>query len=239
VKETKKEERLTPPEPTTGDRAHLLYKALLSPIPGATELFERFVTPPLQKRTQRWMEDVAEALKDIEKKQGVTLDELQNDERFVTIMMQATSIAVRNHQREKLAALKNVIVNSVLGSNVGEDFELVFVRLVDELTPAHLYLLKFFVDNDDNLKSLKSYPEIYQLFLPIATKAISQDEFKMLIGDLASRGLIWVSPDIDDFEDIYQASALLLNSTRDDLPRIIITEVAKKFLKFISYSLGA
>jgi hypothetical protein len=61
----------------------------------------------------------------------------------------------------------------------------------------------------------------------------------MILGDLNTRGLIWISQDINDFEDIYQASTLLLEETNDDLPRIIITDVAKKFLKFISYSLGA
>jgi hypothetical protein len=60
----------------------------------------------------------------------------------------------------------------------------------------------------------------------------------MILGDLNTRGLIWISQDINDFEDIYQASTLLLEETNDDLPRIIITDVAKKFLKFISYSLG-
>jgi len=239
MKKLKEEERLDPPKATTGDTAYLLVKAALSPIPGATELFERFITPPLQKRTQKWMEEVAEALRNIEKEHGVMLDTLQNDERFITIMVQATNVAIRNHKREKLSALKNVIMNSALGSDIAEDFELIFVRFVDELTPAHLYLLKFFVDNEDSLKPLKSYPEIYQLFVPEATKAISQDEFKMLIGDLGTRGLIWVSQDIDDFEDIYQASALLLQKTRDDLPRLIVTDVAKKFLEFISYSHGA
>ncbi len=239
MKDGKRKEKLDPPEATTGDSAYLLAKAVLSLIPGSTELFERFVTPPLQRRTQKWMEDVADALRHIEKEQGVVLETLQSDERFITIVLQASTAAIRSHQKEKLVALKNVILNSALGPVADEDLELIFVRFVEELTPSHLYLLKFFVDNEAEFISLKSYPQIYQLFIPKDTNAISQDEFKMLIGDLATRGLIWISQDIEDFEGVYQASKLILEETRDDLPRLIVTDIAKNFLKFISYSLGA
>ena len=241
MKKQKREERLDPPKPTTGDNALLLVKAVSSlfQISGAVELFERFVIPPYQKRSQKWMEEVTEALRKIEKEHGILLETLQNDERFITVMLQASTIAVRSHQREKINALKNVVMNSALSSNIGEDLELIFVRFIDELTPTHLYLLKFFVDNEDEIKPLKSYPEVYRLLASKDIKSIPQDEFKMLLGDLVTRGLIWISPDIDDFEDIYQASVVLLEETRDDLPRLIVTDVAKKFLKFISYSLGA
>ena len=239
MKKLNKEERLDPPKATSSDSAHLLTKVVLSPILGAPELFEFFIAPPLQKRTQKWMEEVAEALRKIEKDQGVALEKLQSDERFITIMLQASTIAVRSHQREKLAALKNAILNSASGSDINEDLELIFVRFIEELMPIHLYLLKFFIDNENKLSLVQSYSEIHQLLISENKKVLSRDEFKMLIGELETRGLIWVSQDINDFEEIYQASTSLLEETNDDLPRVIVTDVAKKFMKYISYSLGA
>ena len=54
----------------------------------------------------------------------------------------------------------------------------------------------------------------------------------MFCGDLEVRGMVRISQDIDDFEDIYQVSSLLLESTKDGFPRIIVTDIAKDFLEF-------
>jgi len=64
---------------------------------------------------------------------------------------------------------------------------------------------------------------------------LSRDEFKMLLGDLTTRGLIRISSDIDDYEDIYVADNILVdNSTPKDLPKLIVTSIGKDFLAFIS-----
>lgn len=234
MKKIQNKQKFDPPKPTTGDTAYLVTKALLSPIIGATELFERFVGPPLQKRTEKWMEEVAQALRYLEENQGIKLETLQGDERFITIVTQATIIAVRNHQQEKLDALRNAIINSATNPNLEEDIHLTFIRFIEELTPSHLALLKFFVSREDDLKLLTSYPSIYQLISSSATGSLPKDQFKMLIGDLNVRGLIWISQDIEDFEDIYQAEAVINESTNDNLPRIIVTDISKDFLEFIS-----
>ncbi len=234
MKKIEQKQKLDPPKQTTGDTAYLVTKAIISPIPGATELLERFITPPLQKRTEKWMEDVAEVLRMLEQNQGVKLNDLQDNELFITIVAQATTIAIRTHQKEKLIALKNVILNSASSPKTEEDLQLTFIRFVDELTPSHLYLLRSFINNEAEIKLLKSYPSIYQLASTNTPNFPSRDQFKMLLGDLSVRGLVHVSQDIDDFEDIYQASSLLLEETNDDLPRLIVTDIAKMFIVFIS-----
>lgn len=227
-------EKYQPPQADLGDTAHVVKRAVLSFIPGATDLFEYFVRPPLQKRLEKWQEDVAIALRRLENDQGVKLETLQNNELFISIVAQATAIAVRNHQKEKLEALKNVIVNSGVSLGVDDDIQLTFVRFLDELTPSHLKLLKFIVENEDRIKLLKSYPAIYELIYTDIPDAPSRDKFKLLIGDLSIRSLIHISQDIDDFEDVYQASSLLLESTNDSLPRIIVTSIAKMFISYIA-----
>jgi len=229
-----KDKKYQPPKSTTGDTAHLVSTAILSTIPAASELFEHFVTPPLQKRLDAWREDVAEALRQLESGKGIDLTELQSDEHFISILMQATTIAMRNHQAEKLKALKNAIINSAISSRPKEDLHLIFVRFIDELTPTHIKLLSFLAQEKMALKDLKSYPQLYSAFDKKHPHTLSHDEFKMICGDLEVRGLIRISQDIDDFEDIYQASSLLLEETRDDLPRIIVTDVAVEFLWFIA-----
>ncbi len=229
-----KDKKYQPPKPTTGDTAHLVSTAILSAIPAASELFEYFVTPPLQKRLDAWREDVAEALRQLESGKGINLTKLQSDEHFISILMQTTTIAMRNHQAEKLRALKNAIINSAIPSRPKEDLHLVFVRFIDELTPIHIKLLSFLAQEKMTLKDLKSYPQLYSVFNKKHPDTLSHDEFKMICGDLEVRGLVRISQDVEDFEDIYQASSLLLEETRDDLPRIIVTDVAVEFLWFIA-----
>ncbi len=226
-------DKYQPPTADSSDIAHLVTKASLSFVPGASDLFEYFIKPPLQKRLEKWQEDIAVALRYLEDNQGIKLETLQNSEQFITIIAQATSVAIRNHQREKLDALINSIMNSALNPNMDDDLQLMFIRFIEELTPSHLYLLRFFVSHEDDLKPLTSYPSIYEL-ISDAAYLFSKDQFKMLVGDLNTRGLIWISQDIDDFENIYHANSLLLESTRTDLPRLIVTDIAKVFIAFIS-----
>lgn len=84
------------------------------------------------------------------------------------------------------------------------------------------------------LRELKSYTRLYDRFTEQHFATLSRDEFKMFCGDLEVRGMVRISQDIDDFEDIYQASSLLLESTKDGFPRIIVTDIAKDFLEFIA-----
>ncbi len=230
-------EEKPPTDREPGDILHVIARAGLSAVPvvggPAVELFNFLITPPLEKRRDQWMKMVAEALRDLENSR-FDLQQLQSNQRFITIVVQATTVAIRNHQQEKLLALRNAIVNSAKHSDFNEDIQLLFVRYIDELTPSHLKLLTFFIEDAANLSALKSYPELFRTFEIKHPNSMSRDEFRMLLQDLAARGLIRISPDIDDFEDIYQASALLTESTRDDLPRVVITDMARRFLDFVT-----
>lgn len=57
--------------------------------------------------------------------------------------MQATQIALRNHQQEKLNALKNAVKNSANPISIDENKVLMFTRIIDDMTPLHLKILKF------------------------------------------------------------------------------------------------
>ena len=65
---------------------------------------------------------------------------------FITTILQASQAAIRNHQEEKLEALRNAVLNSALPGAPAEDLQFMFVRYIDELTPWHLSVLKFFDD---------------------------------------------------------------------------------------------
>jgi hypothetical protein len=233
---------LSPPKPTVADAAHLATKVALSAIPyvgGPTvELFAALVHPPLQKRLEQWREDIAAAIRRLQKS-SVEIDALLQDEGFSTMVIQATVVVLRNHHQEKREALRNAIVNAALSTQGATDLHLAFVRFVDELSPAHVRLLKAIKYREGEIAPLKSYPEIYHL-IKDALGQSTTDLFKMYCLELEARGLIRISPDIDDFPGMYEASAMLYEETKDDLPRICISEVGANFLAFISdYTRGA
>lgn len=139
-----KEGNPTTPKRTPGDVAHALVKGGLSGIPIAgglaAEFFELVLAPPLSKRRDEWMESVAKRLQDVE----ANVDSMRNDPAFVTTALQATQIALRTHQEEKLEALRSAVVNSAIGTAPQDDLRAVFLNLVDAFTPTHLQILKFF-----------------------------------------------------------------------------------------------
>lgn len=232
------DDSLYPPKRTFVDGAHQAVKIALLAVPhvggSIAELFAAIVLPPLEKRRQQWMEDIAAEIKKLQELSRVEIDALLQDERFATLLIQATVVVLRNHHQEKREALRNAIVNAVISTQGVSDLHLAFVRFVDELSPAHVRLLKTIKDREGEIAPLKSYADIYHLISKDALGQTTPDHFKMYCLELEARGLIRISPDIGDFPGIDEASAILLEQTRDDLPRIRISEVGANLLAFIS-----
>jgi hypothetical protein len=232
------DDNLTPPEQSGGDIAHRVAKAGLSAVPVAggpiAELFDALVVPPLEKRREAWREEVADGLRRLETERGLSLEDLQSNEAFISLLVQATVVAIRNHHIEKRESLRNCVVNAASNSDIDSDIQLSYVRYIDELSPSHIELLKAIDEREEPILPLQTYDEIHQLLAPHLSGNVSQAVFKMLCVELESRGLIWISQDIGDFSGIYEASAILAEQTRDDLPRILISQVGRSFLQFIS-----
>jgi hypothetical protein len=135
-----------PSDKTIGDAAHEIGKAVLSVVPAAggplAALFENIFTAPLNKRKQQWFEELAGVITEIQEKlDGITPEQLSKNEMFVTAALQASQIAIRNHKKEKIEALRNALFNSVQPGAPSEDKQLIFFKLIDDLTPWHLRLL--------------------------------------------------------------------------------------------------
>ena len=86
------------------------------------------------------MESVAKRLEGVE----ANVNSMRNDPAFVTTALQATQIALRTHQKEKLEALRNAVVNSAIGIAPHDDLRAIFLNLVDAFTPTHLRILRYF-----------------------------------------------------------------------------------------------
>jgi hypothetical protein len=216
------------PKAGATDTAHTVARAALSFLPGATELFSNIITPPLEKRRDEWIESIARALKELEAKlDDFKIEDLSQNEVFVTTILQATQVAMRNHQQEKLEALQNAVLNSALRTAPDEDIQLMFLQFVDNFTSWHLRILKFF---DDPQEWGKQHSVKFQELMAGALTNILNDAFPELGGrrefydqvvrDLNTRGLLG----IDSLHTTMTGRGLFGSRT---------TDLGKQFLKFI------
>jgi hypothetical protein len=221
------------PEPGAWDHAHSIVKGLVSTIPAvggvASEVFSIIVAPPLAKRQEAWIEDVVQALVDLQGKvEGFKLEDLSNNEPFITTVMHATQSALRNHQTEKLEALRNAVLNSALPNPPEEDLQQIFINYVDELTTWHLRVLKLF-DNPPKWaeENNKPYPTswhmggTYQVVAHAYPELAANEELaRRIYADLDVRGLATIP-----YNTTMSVQGIFASRT---------SSLGKRFIQFIS-----
>jgi hypothetical protein len=189
------------PKESKTDVAHALAKGMISAVPlvgaPAAELFSLVVTPPLERRRADWLNAIAERLRELETKvQGFKIEALKDNPLFITAVMHATIAALRNHQKEKLDALQNAVVNSARGVDIEENLQLLFLNMIDELTPLHLRVLSYF---DNPRKWLEQHGIKCSIYMGGADSGLEaalpelkdqRDLYDTLVADLHNHGLV-------------------------------------------------
>ncbi len=221
------------PKISKADYAYALTKAGISqlPIVGApiAEILPLIIAPPIEKRRTEWLKSLGERLKLLEEKAaGFKLEDLQSNETFITTAMHASQAAIRNHQKEKLEALRNAVLNAALPNAPEEDLQLMFLNFIDSFTPWHLAILKFLDDPKEwGIKHEITYPNwsmggissgLEHAFPDLRGKQQTYDVFNR---DLHSRGLTTT----DNLHITISGVGILASRT---------TAMGKQFLTFIS-----
>jgi hypothetical protein len=135
-----------PPEPVEGDAAYAVVRAALAGIPligsAAVEVLQHVIAPPLARRQQEWMNDIAAAVRQLSSQQGISLDDLRDNPAFIDAVLSATQAAIRTSQQEKRTALLNAALNAGLPDAPEVAVQQMFIALVDRFTEWHLRVLK-------------------------------------------------------------------------------------------------
>jgi len=149
---------LQPPSATGADRAFTALKAALAatPIVGGSiaELFSAVFLPPLAKRQRAWMEDVAQAVSELQDKGRASFAELRDDPQFLDALIQAGRIAAGTSVELKLASLRNAVASAAVHPRVDPPDQHLFLRFVDEFTEWHLLILNLLIDPDGWFRQL-------------------------------------------------------------------------------------
>lgn len=186
------DDELKAPEGTKADAAHAVARAGLAAIPyaggAAVELFSAVIQPPLEKRQVAWMNSVGEKLKELEES-GLNLEELQNNEAFISTVMHASQLALKTHREEKLAMLRNVVANAALGQSPEDAIEHMFLGLIDSLSDLQIQILSVFQEPKapPNM-STGGLSDVLEFNLPELKNR--REFYDQIWKDLFSRGLV-------------------------------------------------
>jgi len=213
------------PQESLGDHLHRGTRAVLSAIPyaggAAVELFNLVLAPPIQRRRDSWLNDLGERISKLEQEGHLKVEDLPNNEEFISTIMQATLAAIRNHQKEKIDALRNAVLNTALGAAPEDAKREMFLAFVDGFSVVHLSILNALSECDTNdhsasgiKTSITGITERVMQLLPDLPggRALAQ----VAVEDLCRRGLLF-------WDQIYIPSG----ATQ-------VSDLGREFLRFIS-----
>jgi hypothetical protein len=222
------------PKSTRGEIAVLLAKIGLSFIPvaggAASEIFGAIVAPQLEKRRTEWFEGMANDLEQLKGKiENLTPESLSQNDSFVTMFLHASRTAISNHQREKLEALRNAVLNAATPNAPDDDLQLMFLDAIDTLTTWHLRVLAYF-DNPRQWFTERGLQLSADLGSALALLQRAYPELDgrvdfcdILYNELSSRGLL--DGPATSIHGSMTASGTLASRT---------TQIGKQFIRYIT-----
>jgi hypothetical protein len=215
-----------PPKKLPGDRVFEIVQATASVVPvagTAVSAVMGLIGPKIAQRRDQWFELLADKISELETKvEGFTENPM-----FITAVFEATSSALKTHERQKLEALRNAVGNSPLPGAPDDSTQLLFLRFVDELSALHLKVLA--VLNDPNSFIAKAGPinesgsglELLMRHCIPETRQSAEGVLEQIHRDLENRGLV--------MQENFKGALVREHATQKRT-----TALGKNFLRFIS-----
>lgn len=209
-------------------------KIALSFVPiigGAIAEFVGYHGNNLARRQEFWMAQVTDAINVLQRSTGHSVDNLMKNEAFFSFLLQATPVALRNHQKEKIFMLRNALVSVGQPSFSDDDMAFQFLRYIDELSVSHLKILRAVFEHPGDFAEVKSMEQAFgQLALGDQSR-LSKLVVRTYLRDLDTRGLVNAS-DLEDLPE-FESKAVYIAAEQSDRHPLHVTELGAQFLAFI------
>ena len=218
---------------TKGDYLHTIVKSGLSSVPivgsALGEFFSMIVSQPVSKRRDDWLIRIKNELENLsEKVNDFDINKLCNNEMFITVLMNASQTAIRNHHEVKLEALKNVVLNSAINVNIDDSVQLMYINYIDELTPWHLKILEFFQNPTEWFtRNNMNIPNVYmgspsQILEDAYEELKNRREFySLIVKELYNKGLF----SVESLQGMMTSDGVFASRT---------TKIGKEFINYIT-----
>ncbi|MGI0061201.1 MAG: hypothetical protein ACREBA_01975 [Nitrosotalea sp.] len=189
-------------EPKAGGYLYAMVKGGLSSIPIAggviSEIFSTVKTSPYNQRMRTFLQSVNERLVALEKNGKIDVESLVTNDEFFDIVIQATEIAVKNSQTEKLEALQNCVTNTALKINIDRDRKMMYLNIVNQITPSHLLVLRLIANPETAIRELvanqsrgvERNAQVSVLSDLRKFLTLESEFFKMTVNELESWGIL-------------------------------------------------
>lgn len=186
----------------------------------ATSVYDSVKSKVAEKRTREWNECIELRLSTLEK----TVDEITDNELFITTILKATEIALKTAESEKRQYLANAVYNSIEAS-IEESKLTIFMDLLDRYSVWHIKMLKYW-DNPKEMLGDKAdsiYMDSGIGVLKLVFPEIVQNDILVnkIVKDLQRESLLT--------EGSYAQGTM----TRTGLSASRTTGLGKEFLEFI------
>lgn len=216
---------------TKSDISYSIAKGSIGSIPVvgalASELLGLIVAPPLEKRRIAWMNDVGEKLKELEERKGLDIMSLQENEQFIDVVAQATTLALKTSEKEKIKAFKNTIINTAVGEAPDQILSQIFLSHLDRFTSWHIQILQLFDDPKQWFDNAKiSVPN----YISGSLSKVLKEAFPEMWSGNNMAEIIWDDLKLAGFHN----STGLKTMLSGDLLETRTTVLGRKFIKFIS-----
>jgi hypothetical protein len=205
-------------------------------VPGAiplaggilSEVIGEVWQPALERRRDEWFRELGKRMDRLEATHS-DLKKLLETEQMLTVTALATLSAMSTHQEEKREALRAAVVNSAIAAEPDHEMQLLFLRLIDQLTAAQVQLLRFIDDPGAGLDARGvERPSITMgstgLLIERAFPEWNQEFYSLMHADLERAGLS------SGISGMMTAQGIWAGRT---------TDLGKRFLRFISEPEGS
>ncbi|MGY5146617.1 MAG: hypothetical protein ACW9W4_01250 [Candidatus Nitrosopumilus sp. bin_7KS] len=110
----------------------------------AAQGFSKIMGNIIGKKQQEILIAIVTGLDELEREINFTMDKIENKEKFGTTVLQVLPIALRSFEKEKMDALRNVVLNTAIGNSPDDDLHQILLNHLDTLTGWHLKILDYF-----------------------------------------------------------------------------------------------
>ena len=186
----------------------------------------------LARRQEFWMVQVSEAINALQNRSDLSIDDLMKNEAFTSFLLQATPIALRNHQQAKISVLKNALISVGNPEFSDEDLAFQFLRYIDEITVSHFSILKYIFNNADKFKEVKSMQQAIEQLGHAESASRSPLVVRTYLRDLDARGLV-NAVDLEDLPE-FESNAVYIEAEQSERHPLQLTELGSRFLTFVS-----
>jgi len=114
-------------------------------IGGATAVFGSIMNPIINDWRNKWFEDLERDFNKLKEKiEDFDWEEQIKKPEVASVLIETTLSAIKTANEEKRELLRNAVLNMSLGTNIQEDTRAIILRLIDEMSPTHVKILRYF-----------------------------------------------------------------------------------------------